>query len=52
MVMSGTIYDSIYKIISPVFCFLVDDNHWDLKLYTPNNLKTTMMPRCSVYQRK
>jgi len=40
---------SIYKIISPVFCFLVDDQHLGGEILQPNNIKITKMPRCQGY---
>ena len=43
-------YDiSIYKIISPVFCFLVDDQHLGGEILQPNIIKITKMPRCQGY---
>jgi predicted methyltransferase len=34
-----------------MFCFLIDSptTIWAIKLYTPNNIETTKIPRCNVY---
>jgi hypothetical protein len=43
-------YDSICKIISPVFCLLLNNPAYGNSINTPNDIRTAKVSRCSVHR--
>ena len=44
--------DSICKTTSSIYSFLDKPYIWEKKCYTPNDIKTTKITRCSIYSQK